>query len=126
MAFFASHEIRKLLRRYGIEVEELKNISRVEVYTTDNKKLVLQEPQVLVFKIGGQLVYQIACEKVVEVPVAMEGKVEEKVEVSISEDDVRFVAEHTGVTYEEARAALIKAGGDIAKAIMLIAEGKHK
>jgi nascent polypeptide-associated complex subunit alpha len=44
----------------------------------------------------------------------------------VSEDDVKFIVEYTGVSYEKAREALIKAKGDIAKAIMMLTSGESK
>ena len=115
MAFFSPHELRKLLRRYGVEVEELKDIERVELYSS-KKKLVVNKPQVVAFKITGQTIYQVVGGEVVEEKIA-EKPVEE---AKFSEEDVNFIVEYTGVTREKAVEALKKAGGDLAKAIMIL------
>lgn len=126
MSLLGPHELRKLLKRYGVEVEEVKGVERVELYTSD-KKIVVYNPQVVTLKYGGQFIYQVVGREVREEPitttplVAPEKPTAET--VPVSEDDIKFVMEYTGVSYEKAKQALIKARGDIAKAIMIIAEG---
>ncbi|MEM1700099.1 MAG: nascent polypeptide-associated complex protein [Desulfurococcaceae archaeon] len=125
LVFFAPHELKKLLRRYGVEVVELKDVEKVEFYTS-SKKLVVQKPTVLVFKYGNQSIYQVFGEEILETPLVPKPEEQAVEAITVSEEDVRFVAEHTGVSYEEAKKALLKAKGDIAKAIMLLTEGKHQ
>jgi len=120
------HEVKKLLKRYGIDVEEIKGVERVEIHLAD-RVIVISSPQVLAFKTAKQTVFQVLGEEVREerrgeTPRA-EGVVEE---VKVSEDDVRFVAEYTGVSLEKAREALVKARGDIAKAIMILTSGESE
>lgn len=121
---FSPHEMRKLLKRYGIEVEELKDIVKVELHTP-SKKIVMKSPQVVTYKIQGQVIYQIIAYEVGEEPLEAESKEHESVAtIQISEDDVKFIIEHTGVTRDKAVEALIKAKGDLAKAIMIL-QGEH-
>lgn len=122
---FNPHELRKLLKRYGIEVEELKDIERVEFYTS-SKKLVAKSPQVVTYKMQGQVIYQIIAQEISEEPLEATGVEHETSGVlQISEDDIRFIVEHTGVTRDKAVEALMKAKGDLAKAIMII-QGESK
>lgn len=116
MALFSPHELKKLLRRYGVEVEELKDVERVEVYI-GGKKLVMSNPQVVVFKVGNQQIFQVVASEISEEEL-VEAKPVEVVE--FSEDDVNFIIEHTGVSRERAIEALKKAKGDLAKAIMIL------
>ncbi|MEM0282547.1 MAG: nascent polypeptide-associated complex protein, partial [Desulfurococcaceae archaeon] len=112
----------KLLRRYGVEVEELRGVEKVEL-NMGSRKIVVSSPQVIAFKMHGQVIYQVSGkEEVVE-----EQKQAEKPEVpvAVSEDDVKFIVDYTGVTREKAVEALIKAKGDLAKAIMII-RGEEK
>ncbi|MEM4717231.1 MAG: nascent polypeptide-associated complex protein [Desulfurococcaceae archaeon] len=115
--FINPHELKKLLKRYGIEVEELKNIEKVELYM-ESKKIVISHPQVLTYKVPGQVIYQIMAQETREEPLQPPQVKEEK--VAVSEEDIRFIIEYTGTTREKAIEALIKAGGDLAKAIMII------
>jgi len=104
-------ELKRMLKRMGIQVEELNNVKRVEIILED-KKLVLDNPQIIAMKTSGQIIYQI-----VGIPreEPLEGA-EESIE--ISEDDVEFIVSQTGVSKEEARKALIESGGDLAEAIL--------
>ncbi len=101
------------LKRLGIEVSMVSGVKRV-IIELEEKDIVIENPQVTVVNFKSQKIYQVVpgTEKVVEAP--------KEVSVEISEDDVKFIVEQTGVTPEEARQALIEAGGDIAQAIMII------
>lgn len=116
MALFSSHELRKLLKKYGIEVEELRGVERVEFFTT-SKKIVIAFPQVIVLKAPGQLIYQVIGGEVREEQLA---PLVSEPGITISEDDIKFVMEQTGVAREKALEALIKARGDIARAILIL------
>jgi len=114
-------ELRRMLKRMGIQVEELSNVKSVSI-VLDNYEIIIRNPQVSVMTIQGQKIYQVVGgqEEKIEVR-AEEGIVEE---VRFSEDDINFVIEQTGVDRDLAIRALKEAGGDIAKAIILITEGK--
>jgi len=101
------------LRRMGIDVSMLTGVKRI-VIEFEEKDIIIEDPQVAVITVKGQKIYQIipGTEKVVEGP--------KEVAVEISEEDIKFVAEQAGVSIEEARAALLETGGDIAQAIMLL------
>ena len=109
-------DIKRAFKRLGIKV----NVSEVKaeeliIRTVDGKELVMASPQtVLLIKMPGETVMVQAVGSIEE------RSSEEKVE--ISEEDVRLVAEQAGVSIEEARQALLEAGGDIAAAIMLLEE----
>ncbi len=120
------HEIKKLLKKYGIDVEEIKGVEKVEIHLAD-KVIVVSSPQVLAFKTAKQTVFQVLGEEVREERRSEAPRVERAVEeVKVSEDDVRFVAEYTGVSLEKAREALVKTRGDIAKAIMILTSGESR
>jgi len=107
-------EFKRLMRRFGVNVEELNNVKSVTI-TLDDKEIIIRSPQVVIMKVQGQQIYQVIGGNVEEV------KVEEEVEeVTFSEDDIKFVMEQTGVSREEAVEALKKANGDIAQAVLLL------
>lgn len=116
MAFFSPHELRKLLRRYGIEVEELRGVERVELFA-GSKRIVITSPQVVVLKAHGQLIYQVVGSEVHEEPLTAPAT---EHAFRVSEDDIKFVMEQTGATRDKALEALAKAKGDIARAIMIL------
>jgi nascent polypeptide-associated complex subunit alpha len=105
----------KNLERLGIKTENI-NATRV-VIETQNGKIIIDSPTVTkTMAMGQEAIIIMGGER-------REEKNEEKSEnqsVEIKEDDVKFVAEQTGKTVEEAREALQKANGDIAKAIMTL------
>jgi len=107
-------DLRRMLKRMGINLEELEDIVKVEIMGK-NRKIVINDPKVFEIKMGSQCMYQIVGTPVVE-PIAEE--------VEVSEEDVEFIVSQTGVSKEKARKALIKAGGDLAEAILLIRENK--
>jgi len=109
---FNPRELKKMLKRMGIDVEELNNVERVEV-VLKGKRIIIENPQILVIKTRDQSIYQV-----------IGGSVREEVSTTVSEEDVEFIVAQTGVSREKAREALIKAGGDIAEAILLIKEGR--
>jgi len=119
LAFYSPHELKKLLKRYGVEVEELKDIERVEFYS-GKKKIVVSNPQVIAFKMSGQIFYQVVGSEVREEAIEEKKPETPQEQVKFSEEDVNFIIEYTGAPREKAIEALIKAKGDLAKAIMII------
>ncbi len=113
-------DLKKMLKRMGINVVEIDNVEKVVIVTRD-KEITIIEPQVMLFDAGKQKIYQIVAEEIEEEKRALE---EEKEEIEISEEDVLFVAEQAGVSPDEAREALIKAKGDLAEAILFLKEEK--
>jgi len=110
---FNTRELKRALKRMGVDVEEIENAERVEIVFSD-KKVVIEKPQVLAIKMRDQVIYQV-----------IGGTArEEAVEIPVSEEDVDFVVSQTGVSRERAREALIKTRGNIVEAILLIKEGR--
>jgi len=124
LAFYSPHELKKLLKRYGVEVEELGDIERVEFYS-GKKKIVVSNPQVIAFKMTGQIFYQVVGTEVREENIEEERLEATQERVGISEEDVNFIVEYTGAPREKAVEALAKAKGDLAKAIMIL-RGEEK
>jgi len=117
-------ELKRMLKKMGIDVEEYGDVDRVEIFLK-NKKLVITSPQVVAFKTGGQVAFQISGvvkEEEVSAQPAPQQPVAE--EVKIPEEDIKFVMEQTGVSYEEARKALVNSKGDIIQAILAIKSAK--
>jgi nascent polypeptide-associated complex subunit alpha len=102
-------ELRRLLQRMKMKVEEFSNVQEV-IIKTPSKEVLIEEPTVSVFEISGEKFFQIT------------GKVTERKveEVSIPEEDVQLVAQQAEVSPEEARKALEQTSGDLAQAILLL------
>jgi nascent polypeptide-associated complex subunit alpha len=93
--------MKKLMKQLNAQ-----EIPAIEVVIkTEDKDIIIKEPQVVRMKISGQESFQIT------------GNVVEQ-DDEISPDDVKLVMENTGCTEEEAIDALARSKGDIAEAIM--------
>jgi len=95
-------QMRKLMKRMGINVRELK--ANTVIIETDKRKYIFKNPEVSIMEIKGQQTYQIV------------GKPE--IVENVNEEDAKLVAEKTGKSIEEAKKALQEANGDIAQAIL--------
>jgi len=100
-------QMKQAMKRLGIQQVE---IPAVEVIIkTPDKELIITEPQVVKVNMMGQETYQIV------------GNVHEQ-EIntmpSISEDDIKTVAEQAGVDEKQAKEAIESANGDLAEAIL--------
>ncbi len=106
----------KMLERMGVRNEQL-NAVRVIIELPD-KQLVFETPVVTRTFFQNQEFFSVMGKY-------SEVKKEEKPQgPEIREEDVKFVAEQTGKSLEEAREPLIKSNGDVAKAILLLTEGQ--
>ena len=107
-----SREVRRMMQKMGMGLEEMTGVFRVTISMKD-KNLIIPDPQVTVMKVSGQTIYQVVGE-------AVEEKVETETKVAISDEDAQLVSAQTGVSIEVARKALETANGDLAQAIMLL------
>jgi len=114
----------KQLKRMGLKMEQLE-AEEVSIISR-GRIMLLKNPQVMVLEFGNQKVYYIIPESVEERVLSEEDKSAPSTAtapsvggVSISSDDIEFVASYLGVSKEKAAELLKKAGGDIAKAIEL-------
>lgn len=106
------HQIAKVMKQMGIEQEEIP-ASEVIITTTEGKKIIIKNPQVIKLLVQGQQNFQISGE-VVE---------EENDSVNVvSKEDIKTVIEQTGVSEEKAREKLIENKGDLAKTILDLKE----
>ena len=103
-------QMNQMMRKLGINVKEIKNVEKV-IIQTDTKEIVFTDAEVTIMNAQGQKTYQISGN-----PVVKERK------TSIPEDDINLVVDQTGKSFEEAKQALESCKGDIAEAIMKLAE----
>jgi len=102
----------RMMQKMGMKVDEVANVSQV-IIKTDSKDIVIEEPSVTLVTVQGQAMYQIAGGRV------SEGTTQATAQI-VPEEDVQLVAQQTGKPAEDARKALLEAGGDLAKAIILL------
>lgn len=95
-------QMQRMMKQLGIKSEEI-NASEVIIKKSDGTEMKIVEPQIMIIEMQGQKSFQIT------------GKIQE---ASFSEDDLKLVVEQTGKTEQEAKIALEKNKGDIAKAIL--------
>ena len=111
MARIDSRRARRMMKQLGLKMEEVSDVKRV-ILQGRSREIVVEDPVVTVINMKGQRVFQVAGGQITE-------RTLEK-EVEIPEEDVQLVAQQAGVSPERARAALIEAEGDLAKAILML------
>ena len=95
-------QMAQAMKKLGIKQEEIEAYE--VIIKTNDKNLVIKNPQVIKINMGGEQSLQIT------------GEINE--EQIISEDDVNTVAEQANVNKDTARNALEKNNGNLAEAIM--------
>jgi nascent polypeptide-associated complex subunit alpha len=108
-------KMKGMLKNMGINIEELENVIEVVVRLPD-REIVISNASVAIMDAHGQRSYQISGDEsersLSGAPQASEQALE------IPDSDVELVAAQTGAGPDQARAALLEAGGDLAAAIM--------
>ncbi|MFN4336464.1 MAG: nascent polypeptide-associated complex protein [Candidatus Nitrosocaldus sp.] len=106
--FKSNRQMRRMLDRMGLNMNELNNVQEVIIRTVD-KEIIIKEPVVAELKAQDSTIYQVIASDVEE------RIVERK---SFSDEDIMLVVQQTGVSREVAIKALEDADGDLAKAIL--------
>ncbi len=116
MRKFRPKDLERMLRSMGVKVRSLDALE-VFIRLRDGTTLRISNPQVSITKVGGEEVYQIMghAEEIME---EQEAQAYEP-----SEEDITLVASQAGVSYEDAKRALIETQGDLAEAILKLKEG---
>lgn len=99
-------QMEKMMKQMGIQQEQVD--AEEVVIKTAGGDIVVNNPQVMKVKVGGQETFQIT------------GEISERAaepKEKFSDEDAKLVAQQSGASIEEARAALAETD-DIAEAIM--------
>ena len=96
-------QMKQMMKQMGIKSEEIPAI-RV-IIEKEGEKIILENPNVVAIDMQGQKSYQITAES-------------ERIETSISEDDVKLVMAQSGASQDDSKKALEDSDGDVAEAIM--------
>jgi nascent polypeptide-associated complex subunit alpha len=99
--------LKNMMAKMGIKSSEV-NADKVVISCAD-RDIIITEPQVTMIEAQGTKSFQIAGTITEE---------EKHISLEISEDDIKMVMESTGASEEQAKEALKKSEGDIAKAIL--------
>ncbi len=105
-------QMQQMMRQMGMSQDEL-DATEVIIKTKGGKCLVFENPSVQKITMQGQTTFQLSGDFIEQ---------EDKVEISISKDDLNMVVEQAGVSIDEARKALEESNGDIAEAIVKLTE----
>lgn len=118
-------DMEKAMRKMGMKLETLDTAEEVIIRLPD-KEILISSPQVFVTDTKGHKVFQISG-NVTERAYSAEAK-EDPLEgikhAEPLEEDIKLVAQQTGVSVEEAKAALMASGGDLAQAILSLKSTK--
>lgn len=99
-------QMKQMMKKLGMSMDQLEDVERVVIYTKQGN-YIFEPAEVVSTTMQGVTTYQINGESKFE-----------PAEIEIPAEDVTLVAGQTGVTEEEALAALKSAKGDIAAAIL--------
>ncbi|NPE30614.1 nascent polypeptide-associated complex protein [Methanococcoides sp. SA1] len=101
-------KVKQMMKQMGINIDQVEGVEQVIIRTAD-KDIVFNDADVSIMNAQGVDTYQVV------------GTPEEVPrEVVIPEDDVRLVAEQTGVSEAAALESLKNANGDLAEAILAL------
>ena len=100
--------LQKAMKQMGVKERELDAVE-VLITTSSGNKLIVSDPVVKEIEMMGQKSLQVT------------GEISEV--SGILDEDVETVCAQTGVSKDEAREALEKAGGDLAEAILQLQNG---
>jgi nascent polypeptide-associated complex subunit alpha len=116
--------MERQMRRMGVDFQQLDDVTEVLIRFPD-KELIIPQAQVLVMQAQGEDIYQIVGQSQ-ERSLTPSSEHEEGTPVTpvqtFTEEDVQLVASQANVTEDEAREALRTAGGNLAKAIIVLTE----
>jgi nascent polypeptide-associated complex subunit alpha len=115
-------EQKRMMQRMGMNMDSVPDVKQVIIRTTD-KDIVIDEPEVAILQVQGQKMYQVIGGQVSEQAPSQrstQAKASAPAQPTVSEEDIRLVADQTGKSLEKAKEALEECSGDLAKAILLL------
>lgn len=98
-------QMEKMMKQMGMKQEAIE--ADEVIIKSKDKNIIIKNPQVQRINMMGQESFQIS------------GDIEES---TISEEDIKTVAQQANVSEEQAKQALEKTNGDLAEAILLLKE----
>ncbi|MGY5146988.1 MAG: nascent polypeptide-associated complex protein [Candidatus Nitrosopumilus sp. bin_7KS] len=108
-----NREMRRMMDKMGLDMNELSNVQEV-IIKTDKKEIIISKPAVTEMKAKDNSIFTVTAdsyeERELEVPI-------------YSEEDIQLVSQQAGVDEEKAKNALEEAEGDLARAILLLTTG---
>ena len=103
-----NRQMRRMLDKMGLDMEEIPNVQEV-IIKTDKKEIIIPKPSVTEMKSKENSIFQVIAENFEE----------KELETQIfSEDDIMLVCQQANCDEERAKDALAESKGDIAQAIL--------
>ena len=128
------HRMKRMMKQMGINIEEIDDVEEIVIRTSDKEYIFDGEVAVTVMVAQGQKTFQIVGDPRVQDRAAgsgtgsaaeeTDGYEETEEPPAIPQSDVVLVCEQTGVSEEEARAALEASNGNPAEAILKLLENQ--
>jgi len=113
-------DAKRMMQKMGMKLDEIEGVTEVLI-RTPTREIVIEEPVVTSIVVQGQRMYQVAGGSSHERTPSTETPPPE-----VPDADVKLVAEQTGKTLDEAKAALKESGGDLAEAIVRLQKQKNQ
>ena len=116
-------QMKAMMRRQGIEMDTMDDVEEVIIRTRE-KDLLIRRPEVTTITAQGTVTYQVVGRAEERARTTAGATPAESTEVAVappalySDEDVGLVMSQTGVSEEEARAALDASDGEVAEAII--------
>jgi nascent polypeptide-associated complex subunit alpha len=105
-------DAKRMMEKMGMKLDEIQGVIEVLI-RTPTREIVIEEPVVTSIVAQGQKMYQVSGGSSHErIPSTQPTPPE------LRDSDVKLVAEQTGKTLDEAKAALNESEGDLAEAIL--------
>lgn len=102
-----SRAVQQMMKRMGIQQQPLD--CKQVIFVLEGKKLIINDPSVVIVNMMGQKTYQVTGEAVEEL---------EETTPEISQEDIELVMNQTNCSEEEAKKAILESKGDLAQAIL--------
>ena len=102
-----SRAVQQMMKRMGIQQQPLE--CKQVIFILDGKRLVINDPSVVIVNMMGQKTYQVTGEVIEETDSSIP---------EISDEDVQLVMSQANCSEEEAREAISESKGDLAEAIL--------
>ena len=109
-------KMKGMLKNMGINIDELENVIEVVIRLAD-REIVISNASVAIMDAHGQRSYQISGDAS-ERSLSADAGQEAEPSPEIPNSDVELVSAQTGSSPDQAKAALLEAGGDLAAAIL--------
>lgn len=112
-------DAKRMMQKMGMKVDEIEGVTEVLIRTA-TREIVIDAPVVSSIAVQGQRMYQITGGSAHERAPSTEAAPP----AELPDEDIKLVAEQTGMTVDDARAALKESGGDLAEAIVRLQKQK--